>query len=74
MKQNSLTRKQAPAPTELERALEQLDRVRSYEPDQLSGNERTILALGAELDRVRQLLKRQPVAQAQSDADQLARG
>jgi len=58
VKENSLTRKQAPAPTELERAKEQLERVRSYEPDQLSGNERTILALGAEMDRLARLLRR----------------
>lgn len=57
----------------LERALEQLERVRSYDPADLSGNERTILALGAEMDRLKWLLQRTPVRQAQADADQLTR-
>ena len=55
----------------LERAREQLERVRSYEPQDLSGNEQTILALGAEMDRLAQLLRNQPVRQAQADADKL---
>jgi hydrogenase maturation factor HypF (carbamoyltransferase family) len=73
MTKNSLTRKQAPAPTALERALHQLERVRSYEPTQLTRNEQTILALGAELDRLSRLLRRQPAALSQSDRDALAR-
>lgn len=71
MGRNRLTRPTTREVTALERALDQLRRVREYEPDQLSANERTILALGAEIDRLAWLLRRQPVHQAQADADKL---
>jgi hydrogenase maturation factor HypF (carbamoyltransferase family) len=73
MGRNRLTTAKPRVLSELERALEQLERVRTYLPEQLSSNEKTILALGAELDRLRWVLRNQPVRQAQADADKLAR-
>jgi hypothetical protein len=57
----------------LESALQSYDRIRGYgnEVDWLSANEQVILALGHEVRRLQQLMRRAPVHQAQADADKL---
>ena len=62
-----------PAPTaaqlQLDKALADFTRVRSYPPDNLSANEKTILALGTELLRLETELRR-----ARISLHRLARG